>query len=261
MHLSVAGLDDSITEGELMELFSKMGTVESVKVIRGTNTGQSKSFAIVQMPVDTEGQEAIKRLHGSMLADKKLIVMKMPQILPGEMEFRKWLTDNAPVLMQKIGIGNQQIILDYGCGPGMFSIACASIIGRNGKVYALDVRSDALERLKESASMKGLHNIKTMLIDTSNISIMLADESVDVILLYDVLQEIDDKLGLLKELHRILRQDGFLSIFPMHMGTEKCLDVINSLGIFRFRDSYCPPELQSASEVINFEKRIMPSQD
>lgn len=177
------------------------------------------------------------------------------------MEFRRWLTDNAPALMQKIGVRNQQIVLDYGCGPGMFSIACASIVGMNGKVYALDVRSHVLEHLKESASIKGLHNIETMLIDKSNISIILADESIDVILLYDVLQEIDNKSGLLKELYRILRQDGFLSIFPMHIGTEKCLDIINGLGIFRFRDSYCPTGLQSASEVINFEKRITPSQD
>jgi SAM-dependent methyltransferase len=257
MHLRVGGLGDNTTEDELMMLFSKIGTVASVKMIGNIGIGMFKRSAIVHMPVDNEGEEAIKRLHGSMLADKTLLIMKMPQILPGEIEFREWFgsTDNVLALMQKIGVRDQQIVLDYGCGLGMFSIACASIIGRNGKVYALDVRSIAFERLKELASSKGLHNIETMLIDTSNISLKLADESVDVILLYDVLHEIDDKPGLFEELYRILRPDGLFSVFPMHIGTEKCLDIINSLGLFQFRDSYSPPGLQSASEVINLKKK------
>ncbi|MDD5289110.1 MAG: methyltransferase domain-containing protein [Dehalococcoidales bacterium] len=254
MHLSVVGLGDNTTEDELMELFSKIGTVTSVKVIRNINTGQSKRFAIIQMPVDAEGQEAIRILHGSVLADEKLTIFRVPQILPGEMEFRTWLNDNANILLQRIGIRHDQTVMDLGCGPGIFSMACAEIVGRNGNVFACDTRSKTLERLKEIASKKGLENIETMLLDKSGMPIALANESVDVILLYDVLQEIDDKLELLEELHRILKQDGFLSIFPMHMGTEKCLAIINSLGIFQFRDSYCPSGLQSSSEIINFKK-------
>ena len=110
-------------------------------------------------------------------------------------------------------------------------IAGASIVGRQGKVYALDVRPVALERLREAASRKGLDNIETMLLDRSTVSIALENEDVDVVLLYDVLQEIQDKPGLLKELHRILRQDGLLSVFPMHLGTDKFLNMINALRL------------------------------
>lgn len=258
MYLRVTGLDTSTTEGELMDVFSKIGKVESVNVIRDIETGQSKRLAIVHMPVESQGQEAISKLNGSMLGDRRLTVFRLHQVLPGEMEFREWLNDHAQIALQKIGIRTGQAVLDYGCGAGIFSIAAAGMTGPTGRVFALDTRGRALERLKEIASQKALKNIETKLLNRSDTSIGLANESVDAILLYDVLQEIDDKPALLKELHRILRKDGFLSIFPMHMGTEKCLEIVNNLGIFRFRDSYCPPGLKSSSEIINLNKRATP---
>ncbi|MBA7571134.1 hypothetical protein ES708_12892 [subsurface metagenome] len=136
----------------------------------------------------------------------------------------------------------------------MFSIASASVVGNRGKVYALDMRPAALERLKEEANRKGLANIETILFDNSKVSTLLGSESVDVILLYDVLQEISDQRLLLKELHRVLKQDGVLSVFPMHLGTDMLLNIMNDLGLFCFRDRCGVPGLQSVSEVINFEK-------
>lgn len=254
MHLSVTGLDENTTEEELTSLFSKIGTLGIVKVIRDVNTGQSKKFAIIEMPDDTEGQEAIQKLKGIMLSNKKLSVSKIPDLLPGEMEFRTWLNENAHLLLQKIGVEQGQTILDFGCGPGIFSLACAEIVGRNGKVYAIDTRSNALERLMKTSIQKGLGNIETALLDSSSVSVSLANESIDIILLYDVLQEIKDKQGLLKELFRVLKPDGFISIFPMHMGTEKCMTLMNGLGMFQYRDSHSPQGLQSSSEILNFNK-------
>jgi SAM-dependent methyltransferase len=256
MQLYIGGLSDNTTEDEVVALFSKIGIVESARVIRDISSGKSRGFAIVRMPNNTEGEEAIKKLNGLILADRQVLVARMHETLPGEMEFREWLRDNAQEVLERVGIRSAQTVFDFGCGSGAFSIASASIVGRRGKVYALDVRSGALERLRETASQEGLDNIETMLLDRSTVSIALENESVDVVLLYDVLQEIPDKTGLLKELHRILRQDGLLSVFPMHLGTDKFLNMINALGLFQFRERYGPPGFPSASEVLNFTKLI-----
>jgi len=256
MQLYIGGLSDNTTEDEIRTLFSKIGTVESFRIIRDIGSGKSKGFAIVRMPNNTEGEEAIKKLSGLTLADRQMLVTRMHETLPGEMEFREWLRDNAHEVLERIGVRSAQVVLDFGCGPGVFSIASASIVGHRGKVYALDVRPTALERLKEAASRKGLDNIETMLLDKSSVSITMENESMDIVLLYDVLQEIQDKPGLLKALHRILRQDGLLSVFPMHLGTDKFLKMINALGLFQFRERHGPPRFESASEVINFTKLI-----
>jgi len=257
MQLYIGGLSDSTTEGELVAFFSEIGIVESAKVIRDIGSGKSRGFAIVRMPNNAEGEEAIKRLNGLKLRDRQITVSRMHETLPGEMEFREWLRDNVHEVLQRIGISSAQTVLDFGCGPGVFSIASASIVGHQGKVYALDARPGALERIREAAIRKGLDNIESMLLDKSTVSIGLENESVDVILLYDVLQEIEDKPGLVKELHRILRRGGLLSVFPMHLGTDKALNMINALGLFRYKERYGPPEFQSASEVINFTKLIV----
>jgi len=256
MQLYVGGLSVNTVEDEVITLFSKIGTVESVKVIRDIASGKSRGFAIVRMPNNTEGEEAIKRLNSLMVGDRQMLVTRMHETLSGEMEFREWLRDNAYEVLERIGVRRNQTVLDFGCGSGVFSIASASLVGRRGKVYALDVRPSALQHLSEAASRKGLDNIETMLLDRSTVSIALENESVDVILLYDVLQEIEDKQGLVKELHRILRQDGILSVFPMHLGTDKFLNMINTLGLFQLRERYGPSGFQSASEVINFKKCI-----
>jgi SAM-dependent methyltransferase len=256
MQLYIGGLSDNTTEDEVVALFSKIGTVESVRVIRDIGSGKSRGFAIVRMSNNTEGEEAIKKLNGAMLANRPVAVGRMHETLPGEMEFREWLRDNTREVLERIGVGHAQTVLDFGCGPGVFSIASASIVGHRGKVYALDVRSKALEHLREAASRKGLDNIETMLLDRSTVSIALENESVDVVLLYDVLQEIPDKTGLVKELYRILRQDGLLSVFPMHLGTDKFLNMINALGLFQFKERYGPPGFPSASEVINLTKLV-----
>jgi SAM-dependent methyltransferase len=256
MQLYVSGLSDSITEDELVVLFSQIGKVDSVTVIRDIGSRKSRGFALVRMPKINECEEAVRRLNGYMLGNKQLMVGRMPETLPGEMEFREWLRENAHKVLEGVGVKAAQTVLDFGCGSGIFSIAVAGIVGHRGKVYALDVRPNALERLREAASRKGFDNIEAILVDSSTLSITLENDSVDVALLYDVLHEIQDKAGLLKGLHRILRQGGLLSVFPMHVGTDKFLRVINPLGLFQFKEHYGPPGFQSASEVVNFTKLL-----
>ena len=155
-------------------------------------------------------------------------------------------------MLTGVGVKKAQIILDYGCGSGTFTIPSARIVGKQGKVYAFEARPDLLERIKERAGNEGLTNIETALSDRSKPNTNLQDESVDVILVYDVMHEIGDRLALLEELSRVLRRDGFLSVFPMHMGTDSMLDAIRECNLFCFRDRYGPPGYKGASEILNF---------
>jgi ubiquinone/menaquinone biosynthesis C-methylase UbiE len=111
-----------------------------------------------------------------------------------------------------------------------------------------------LERVREKAREAALSNIVAVLSDSSNPNMDLPDESVDTVLVYDVMHEIGNRRGLLQELHRVLKIDGILSVFPMHMGTENFLDVIREYGLFCLRNRYGPPGFKAASEIINFNK-------
>jgi tRNA A58 N-methylase Trm61 len=254
MQLYVGGLSNDTKEENIVELFSSVCPVQLVTIIRDIESGKSRGFAIVKILSEEDGGKAIGHLNGFALRGTNLLVRKMPETLPGEMEFRERLAEHASEVLTKVGIRKAQIILDYGCGSGTFTIPSARIVGKQGMVYAFEARSDLLERLKDRAGKEELTNIETTLSDRSKPNVNLKDESVDIILVYDVMHEIGNRLALLEELSRVLRRDGFLSVFPMHMGTDSMLDVMRECGLFCLRDRYSPPGFKAASEILNFDK-------
>ncbi len=72
--LYVGGLPYSATEGELTDLFSAHGTVQSAKVISDKNTGQSKGFGFVEMSSGEEAQAAIAALNSTEFGGRTLLV-------------------------------------------------------------------------------------------------------------------------------------------------------------------------------------------
>jgi len=254
MQLYIGGLSEDTTEVDIEKAFSSVCPPGLVKVIRDIESGKSRGFAIVKISTEEKGEEAIRSLNGTTLRGKNIIVGRMPETLPGEMEFREWLTEHALDVLTHIGVHEAQIVLDYGCGPGTFTISSAKIVGQAGRVYAFEVRARLLERVKERAKQAVLNNIIPVLSDNSKLAIELPDKNVDVILVYDVMHEIKDQRGLLQELHRVLKGDGILSVFPMHMGTDKFMNVVEECGLFCLRNHYGPPELKVASEILNFTK-------
>jgi RNA recognition motif-containing protein len=74
MKIFVAGLPYDMDDAELLEFFEKFGTVTSAKVAMDKETGKSKGFAFVDMPVRSEGQEAIEGLNDLAIGKKTLVV-------------------------------------------------------------------------------------------------------------------------------------------------------------------------------------------
>ncbi len=72
--LYVGGLAYSITEGQLEEVFSPHGTVESARVITDKFTGQSRGFGFVEMSSGDEAQKAIAALNGTQVEGRPLTV-------------------------------------------------------------------------------------------------------------------------------------------------------------------------------------------
>jgi SAM-dependent methyltransferase len=256
MLLKIEGFPDHIGEAKLIQLFTRVGNVKSATVIRDIYSGRSRGFGFVKMSTRNEGEEAIRRFDGIMLGGLHVSVKapKYQRILQGEMEFREWFVDHVAQVLTNVGLKKGMVILDYGCGIGRFTIPSAQIVGRKGTLYAADSDASALARIKKEAQKRGLKNIETLLCTGSDVSTGLGDESVDATLVYDVMHEIPDQEGLLRELHRVLRQEGLLSIFPMHLGTKKMRKIMDRCDLFRFMDGHGPPGYKTAIEILNFRK-------
>ncbi len=74
MNIYVGNLPYALTDEELREAFAKCGAVTSAKIITDKFTGESKGFAFVEMPVQAEAEDAIKKLDGSSLKGRNIRV-------------------------------------------------------------------------------------------------------------------------------------------------------------------------------------------
>ncbi|GAG55973.1 unnamed protein product, partial [marine sediment metagenome] len=75
-------------------------------------------------------------------------------------DIEKWLKEDGEKVLKEIGVKEGQIVLDFGCGSGIYSLPAARIIGSQGKIYALDKNKTELNELMRKAKSKALRNIK-----------------------------------------------------------------------------------------------------
>lgn len=102
-------------------------------------------------------------------------------------------------------------VADLGAGAGHLSIAIAHAVGEAGRVYAIEVQKDMLERLKNLARQNHIHNIEALWGDIERPKgTHLKDGTVDAAVASNVLFQVEDKPGFTTETKRILKQGGRL---------------------------------------------------
>lgn len=80
--LYVGNLPYSIGEAKLEELFSRHGSVASVKIITDKFSGRSKGFGFVEMGSDEEAEKATAALNGTEFEGRTLVVSEARPLQP-----------------------------------------------------------------------------------------------------------------------------------------------------------------------------------
>jgi len=136
-------------------------------------------------------------------------------------------------ILAEVGIKSGDTVLDFGCGPGSYTQIAAQMVQPAGKVYALDQQPLAIKRIQKMSQRAGLDNIETICSDGAT---DLADNSVDVILLYDVFHILSPADKILAELHRILKPTGFLSFSDHHLQEKDIFARMTVDGLFELTE-------------------------
>jgi len=106
-------------------------------------------------------------------------------------------------------LDERMTVADLGAGSGAYTIAAAERVKSFGRVYAVEVQRDLLSRVKNLASDKGLSNVEVLWGDIeSKGGTNIADGVVDAAVASNILFQVEDKLGFIEELRRILKSRG-----------------------------------------------------
>ncbi len=113
-------------------------------------------------------------------------------------------------VLNAAGILPSQNVLEVGCGPGFFTIPAATIVGENGTLLSIDICPLAIRRTNEKIKRNNVVNVKTMLADAAKTG--LKEKSFDLVFLFGFIHSVGNLKNILIELHRILKDDGTLSV-------------------------------------------------
>ena len=96
-----------------------------------------------------------------------------------------------------------QIVLDLGCGPGVFSLAMAEMVGETGKVISVDIQEEMLQMLKRKSEHAGLGS--RILIHKSQPNKIGVSEKVDFALAFYMVHEVLNIESFLREVAMLLK--------------------------------------------------------
>ncbi len=99
-------------------------------------------------------------------------------------------------------------ILDFGCGLGFNTIPAAKAVGKEGRVFALDVSKEAIKIMEKEICKNRLDNVEII---QSGCDTGLEDKSVDLVYLHNTLPIIKEKHKVLDEITRVIKTGGRLS--------------------------------------------------
>lgn len=121
-------------------------------------------------------------------------------------------------------------VLDYGCGPGYFTLEAANGVGPTGKVIAVDLQQGMLDLVAKKLGNSEYRAI-VELHRTEGDSVSV-DEKCDLILLFYVLHEIRAREKVMTELKSLLKQGGMILVSEPTFHVNRAL-FERELTIFR----------------------------
>ena len=111
--------------------------------------------------------------------------------------------------LEQIDFAPGMKVADFGSGAGYHTFIVAHAVGDTGAVYALDVQKDLLMTLKREAEKNHLFNIEIIWADFESTEPgKLKENLIDRVVVTNVLFQINNKEGLVREITRVMKPSG-----------------------------------------------------
>lgn len=118
--------------------------------------------------------------------------------------------DNREKIIAELRIEPGMSVADVGAGTGLFTRLIAPAVGKEGKVYAVDIAKAFVTHTLLSCRARGFTNVEGVVCTADDAK--LPTHSVDVIFICDTYHHFEYPLKTMRSLHRALKPGGQLVV-------------------------------------------------
>lgn len=133
-------------------------------------------------------------------------------------------------LIERLDLQEDFTVLEIGPGPGYFSVKIAQQL-KKGRLVLADIQHEMLDYSRKRLDARNISNVEFSL--CNGITLDFDDQSFDRVFMVTVIGEVDNKRDYLREINRILKDDGVLSISELAGDPDK-------LSVEELKDLVCP---------------------
>jgi ubiquinone/menaquinone biosynthesis C-methylase UbiE len=129
-------------------------------------------------------------------------------------------TDKLKQMVGRLDIERNSVVLDIGTGTGVFLPFVFDVIGKNGRIIAMDIAEEMLKKAAVKLSNGNIDYIQ------ANVEcIPLPEKTFNVVICYSSFPHFQDKLKALNEMKRVLKSNGRL--FICHTSSRNTINDIH----------------------------------
>ena len=123
--------------------------------------------------------------------------------------------EHCETLLKALELQPGQVICDMGCGNGYYTLPMAKLVGKTGRVLAVDIQPEMLHLLDLRAKNEQLENIEP--IQSTVVDPKLPEGEVDLILLVDVYHEFSHPEPMLAAMRKALKPTGRIALVEFRL--------------------------------------------
>lgn len=118
--------------------------------------------------------------------------------------------EDCEKLLAALKIKPGQTVCDLGCGNGFYALKLAELVGKEGRVVAVDIQPEMLGMLRATAEAAGIGNIEPVL--GTEVDPRLPAKTFDLVLLVDVYHEFSHPAEMLAAIRKSLKPPGRIAL-------------------------------------------------
>jgi len=153
-----------------------------------------------------------------------------PAELSGTLDnrIRRWLQNPQRILRPYVREGME--VLEIGCGPGFFTLDIARMVGKSGRVVAVDLQEGMLQKVRDK--VRGTEVEGNVVLHKAEEDRIGVSGSFDLVFLFYMVHEVADRGAFFRELASLVRDSGLIYIVepPIHVSKKAFEDTLKIAG-------------------------------